>query len=110
MTIRQFMQGADSLDILCAVRGEIVRRLTRVERNGEVFVRIDAFSQVVAIPADTKLSYQAWVLDRGSILFPLPGGNGEGKLCTEFDILRFPDGREDQARRPTSPTTGDIYA
>lgn len=73
------------VEILCPMKGTIARKLTR---NGDS-IHLDALTEAIDIPAETPLAYEAWFMDRGSILF-----NGNLKLCTEMDIASYPDGSE----------------
>lgn len=85
MTIRNLMNGHTSAEIICLFRQVVVRRLTCVDDD----VIVDALTDKVTVPLDTQLVYEPWFIDRGSILF-----NGDMKLCTEGDLIRFPDGSE----------------
>jgi len=80
-----FKNGHRSLEILCPLKGEVVRRLS-LDESGKV-VHIDANTDEIDVPADTRLKFKAWFFDRGSIIF-----NKKLKLCTEADIARYPDG------------------
>lgn len=87
MTIRHLMNGASSVEIVCRIKGTVVRRLTSDGND----VIVDAITEQVTVPLDTRIVYEPWFMDRGSLLF-----NGM-KLCTEGDIVRFPDGSVEEA-------------
>jgi len=94
MKVRNFadlMAGHKTAEILCAVKLAVVRRL-KVSGN---MVRIDACDgPMIQVPLDTPISYEPWFMDRGSLLFDcqeVPSA----KICTEADLIRFPDGSEE---------------
>jgi hypothetical protein len=80
-----FKNGHRSLEILCPYKATVVRRLS-LDESGTT-VTVDALTEEIEVPADTRLGYHAWFFDRGSILF-----KGKLKLCTEADIAQYPDG------------------
>jgi hypothetical protein len=91
MNFADLMRDQDSAEIVCAYKGAVVRKLTVIERDSSTFVRIDALTEHVDVLISTEIIYQPWTFDRGSMLFGHSGGTG--KLCTEGDLIRFPDGR-----------------
>lgn len=95
LTLAALLGQHNQAEILCMESKRVVRRLTRTGAT----VLVDAISVTVEVPADTKLTYEAWIMDRGSILFAYDGGK-VGKLCTEFDTLRFPDGTTEDIEAP----------
>ena len=101
MTIRDFMKGHHALNIVCPIKGKVVRELDVMGEN----VRINANPgagkerQEIYVPLDTELTYEAWCMDRGSILFSCPEFP-RAKLCTEWDIVRFDDNSEARATHP----------
>jgi hypothetical protein len=84
LTFSDLMRGHLTAEILCYRRGTIVRRLTV---KGDT-VNMDAITESIDIPLTTPIAYEPWFMDRGSMLF-----NGNLKLCTEGDTIRFPDGQ-----------------
>lgn len=81
------MDGHESAEIVCAIKGQVVRRLKVVGDD----VLIDPMEgPEISIPLSTPIYYEAWVMDRGSLLFQLPEGI-PGKICTELDLIRFED-------------------
>lgn len=94
MRVRNFadlMSGHAKAEIICAMKKTLVRRLKVVDGNS---VQIDPMEgPPITIPLTTPIKYEPWFMDRGSLLFSceeMP----EAKLCTEFDLVRFPDGNE----------------
>ena len=75
----------DYAEVVNPLAGNVVRKLTR---NGDS-INLDAITEAIDIPADTPLGYTPWTFDRGNITF-----NGNLKLCTEMDTVRYPDGSE----------------
>ena len=100
-TFRELMGGHEMLEIVCPIKGEVVRRL-KASDDHEV-VSIDAGSVVISISADTEIYYEPWVFDRGNLLFELPAHHfdkgrypGPLKIATEYDHVRYADGREER--------------
>ena len=87
------MGGYDSAEIICAMKGTVVRTLTKVtdgERPFNTTIHMACPNgDAVDVEPETPLVYEPWFMDRGSILF-----NGSLKLCTELDRVRYPDGTE----------------
>lgn len=98
-TLRAFMRGHLGAEIRCAYRGKVVRKL--VVNSYRNIVDIDfGDGEVHGLDLDLELCYEAWLMDRGSIMFKIPAHilrpgmspDGYGKICTEFDIVHFADG------------------
>ncbi len=90
-TFADLMGKHQTAEIFCGVRGELVRRL-KVEGDRVV---IDAMQPpIVSVPLRAQITYQPWFMDRGSLLFTCKELNGKGKICTEGDTIRYPDGTE----------------
>lgn len=78
--------------IKCPLKGIVVRRLHFLT-TGEVEIDACDGSPPLRFPISTPVRYEPWFMDRGSLLFPGPDGR-DLKLCTEFDVLVYEDGRE----------------
>jgi hypothetical protein len=93
--IGDLLRFSDTAEIVSPLQGNVVRKLRRID--GET-VELDALAgPVLQLQALTPVEYQPWVFDRGSLLIEVPTDvvpDGKGKLCTESDVLRTPDGRE----------------
>lgn len=88
-SFKELMNGSEYAEIVCLYKGTVVRKLTV---KGDVVV-LDALTQTVDVPIDTPISYSAFdPFDRGNMLFDI--GLGTMKLCTEQDIVRYPNGDE----------------
>lgn len=104
-TIRNLLDGHLAAEIVCAMRATVVRRFVVHPDMDIVDVDFGDNTQV-GLSLDTVLSYDAWIMDRGSIVFIIPEHMRLpdmpicGKLCTEFDILRFDDGTEITVEAP----------
>jgi hypothetical protein len=96
-TFRDFFpDGETTAEIVCLMRGCVVRRLTL--DGARVIVDV-LDGTAVAVEADTAISYSPWVFDRGSLLFPCAAtAPHPAKICTEFDRVRYPSGREESIR------------
>ena len=90
-TFADLMAGHETAEILCAVHGEVVRRLRVAGGHVEV-TPLEGPS--ITVPSWTPITYEPWFMDRGSMLFQAEGG--QAKICTEGDLVRFPDGVEDR--------------
>lgn len=84
--MRDILCGQEKVEILSLYSEEVVRTITA--RNDDVHILCGDGSSIT-VPGDTALQYDAWIDDRGSILF-LAGDSL--KLCTEFDIVQLPSG------------------
>jgi hypothetical protein len=93
-----FLKGNTQVEIVCAVKGAVVRRLTL---DGST-VTIDPMQgPTVDIEVSTPITYEPWIFDRGSLLFDCEITAPEpAKLCTELDLVRYPDGHEEQVNHP----------
>lgn len=87
-TFRSLMAGHATANIHNLFNGEVVRKLTRIGDN----VEIDAMTEKVTVPLNTDITYQPWFMDRGSLLFECAGYKGGAKICTEYDVIEYPDG------------------
>lgn len=88
---RNVMNGHATAEICSLLNGEVVRRLKAI---GDA-LEIDALTDTVTVNMDDNLTFMPWFMDRGNILFThtdIPGN--QGKLCTQFDIIKYPDGSE----------------
>ena len=84
------MNGYQSAEIINFVNPDnVVRRLKVIDNQ----VEIDAITITLTVPIDTPITYEPWCFDRGSMLFSVPDFP-QGKICTELDTIRFPDGTE----------------
>ena len=85
------MQGYSYAEIINLLHGNVVRKLSVVGNQ----VQVDALEPpILILPLNTPIIYEPWFMDRGSLLFNSPELPGRGKICTELDIIRFPDGIE----------------
>lgn len=78
--------------IINLLHGDVVRNLKvtgdLVEINpGEGF-------PIVVVPLSLEIKYEPWSMDRGSLLFEHADYKPFAKICTEMDIIRYPDGSE----------------
>jgi len=88
MTLRDLLGKSLSAQISCAMTGNVVRNLTL---SGPFVYLRTADGVLVLIPADAKLVYEGWFMDRGSVLVQ-SCDRGVIKLCTEFDHVKLGDG------------------
>ena len=86
-SFKDVMGGYDSAEVLCLYKGDVVRTLTA--KDGMVHMACPN-GDSIDVSEDTPVVYEPWMLDRGSLVF-----NGNLKLCTEGDHVRYPDGNED---------------
>jgi hypothetical protein len=98
-TIGELLDKSDRIEILNLFTDGTVRRLQKMGNS----VLIDALTESVIVPADTVILYEPWVLDRGSLLFSTPEIQ-HAKLCTEFDVILYPDGSRNDIGAPESIT------
>lgn len=94
MKIRTFadlMAGRGRAEICCLYTRKVVRVLTVVD--GQVHVDFTN-GESTDIPLETTIWYEPWFMDRGSLLFSCREAS-QAKICTEADVIRFPDGAED---------------
>ena len=88
MTLRELLNERFGAQISCAATGRVVRNLALV---GDYVDLRTADGSTVAILADETLIYEAWFMDRGSVLVK-SCDDGVVKLCTEFDLVTLEDG------------------
>ena len=88
MTLRDLLGKSLSAQISCAMTGNVVRNLTL---SGPYVDLRTADGSRVLIPADAQLVYEAWFMDRGSVLVQ-SCDHGVIKLCTELDPVKLDDG------------------
>lgn len=88
---RDLLAGHSSCEIVNPLKGNVVRKLSLVDGNRQVAV--DAISAVVTVDLMCEVRFEPWVLDRGNLLFTCEG-YPSAKLCTEDDVVRYPDGSE----------------
>jgi hypothetical protein len=90
MTLRQLLNERLGASIHCLVTGNQVRTLAL---SGDYVDLRSGDGNEVAILADEPLVYEAWCMDRGSILVK-SCDDGMIKLCTEGDRIVLEDGVE----------------
>lgn len=95
-SFKELMNGQCSAEIFCAMTGNKVRTLTTAGKfNGiDMLQIVCADGTEIELPLEEPIAYEPWVFDRGSMLFEHETGNL--KICTELDIIRFPNGEEFQ--------------
>lgn len=96
MTFETLMAGHKSAEIVCLLKGEVVRRLT-VKDGG--LIEVDVMTEKVTVRMGTPIVCHPVFWDRGNMMFYIPDYGGDpnglvGKLCTEADHIRFDDGTE----------------
>ncbi len=96
-SFKDLMSGYEQAQIKCLLGGDVVRTLT-VKRIGSELhevVEIDARDgSSVTVPIDTEITYEPWAFDRGNLLFKPDGATIASKICTEYDVVVYPDGTE----------------
>lgn len=90
MTLRQLLNERLGATIHCLISKTQVRALAL---HGDYVDLRTADGTEVAIHADETLVYEAWFMDRGSILVKSCDA-GVIKLCTEGDRVLLEDGTE----------------
>lgn len=88
MTLRDLLGKSLSAQISCGMTGNVVRNLTL---SGPYVDLRAADGSRALIPADAQLVYEAWFMDRGSVLVQ-SCDRGVIKLCTELDPVKLDDG------------------
>jgi hypothetical protein len=91
-TFADLMAGRRRAEIYCLYTQKLVRILTLVD--GQVHVDFTN-GESTDIPLETPIWYEPWFMDRGSMLFSCRE-SAQAKICTEADVIRFPDGVEDR--------------
>lgn len=81
----------NAADIINLLGGDVVRRMQIVDNT----VKIDPGGghEVVTVPLSQPIMFNPWFMDRGNLLFRCPGYE-YAKICTEADIIRYPDGTQ----------------
>ena len=87
-TLNDLFGPHDTCEIVNLITGQVVRRL---RRSGDL-ITVDALSITVIVAGDTRIIYEPWEMDRGSLLFDAPPFYLSAKLCTELDYVQYPDG------------------
>ena len=96
-TLADLMNGHKAAEIVCCVRGSVVRRLVVCDDTLEIDASGPWGREEFAAPLDTPIKLRPWFMDRGDVLIIVHDGaiiKQEVKLCTEHDLIRFPDGTE----------------
>ena len=89
-TLTDLMKGHKAAEIVCAVRGIVVRRLVVCDDTLEIDASGAWGREEFAAPLDTAISFRPWFMDRGDVVLTT---NGQTiKLCTEHDLIRYEDG------------------
>lgn len=111
-SFEDLMQGHDQARIKCLMSGVVVRTLTLIdliEAGLTKVVKIEFPGGLPnaehIVPLDTKIVYEPWAMDRGSLLF---GDNKQFKICTEGDIVHFPGDSHCFWPRTMSIVPGDV--
>jgi len=104
-TFADLMAGHERAEIYCLYKKGLVRRLKVTGDQVEV---IPLTGSPVMAKLSTPIMYEPWFMDRGSLLFEAAPASPHGmamvaKICTEADVIRFPDGVEDSVM----PDLGD---
>ncbi len=92
MTLADLMNGHKAAEILCGMRGIVVRRLVVCDGTLEIDASGPWGREEFAAPLDTAISLRPWFMDRGDVLLTADGQTI--KLCTECDLIRYEDGTE----------------
>jgi len=94
-SFRSLMNGQPAAVIRCWMKGIVVRTLTV---DGDRVV-IDPNTEdepglhpTVSVPIDTPITFTAWVMDRGNMGFQHEEFPDGAKICTEADVIDFPNG------------------
>lgn len=80
----------NTAEVSCVYTGNVVRKLTRLTDG----IEIDYIEGNVVVPAHTEFRFEPWVMDRGNMLFDIPG-HPCAKFCGEFDVITYPDGKKE---------------
>ena len=92
------MNGHHEAEIRNLLKPEHVVRKLRVKGNNVELDCCDGNGFNLTIPINTEITYEPWFMDRGSMLFRAnnlpPLCYGTAKICTEADIVQFPDGTQ----------------
>jgi hypothetical protein len=100
-TFEDLMHGYAYAEIYSRGFGHaLVRRLSVAAGK----VQIDALiPPIISVSLNTEITYEPWFMDRGSLLFEHPELPKGGKICTELDEIRFPDGKRYEILHKDSP-------
>jgi hypothetical protein len=89
-TLGDVLGSYNYAEVSCVYSGNVVRKLTRLTDG----IEIDYITGKVVVPAFTEFRFEPWVLDRGNMLFDIPGHPG-AKFCGEYDVITYPDGKRE---------------
>ncbi len=89
-TLADLMNGHKSAEIICAVRGNVVRRLIVCDATLEIDASGPWGREEFAAPLDAAISLRPWFMDRGDVVLKADGQTI--KLCVEYDLIRYEDG------------------
>ncbi len=88
-TLEQLMNGHKSAQILDLHNPtEVVRELNVHDGTLTILAGIEC----VTIPLRTVITYEPHFMDRGNLIFEAANYPGGAKICTEADLIRYPDG------------------
>lgn len=90
-TLAELMNGHESAEIICAVRGSVVRRLVVCDGTLEIDASGPWGREEFAAPLEAEISLRPWFMDRGDVVLTADSGQMI-KLCTEYDLIRYEDG------------------
>src|SRR5574341_2604794 len=82
-TLADLMRGHKAAEIICAVRGIVIRRLVVCDDTLEIDASGPWGREEFAAPLSTAISLRSWFMDRGDVLTTADGQTI--KLCTEHD-------------------------
>ena len=90
-TLGDLLGSCNTTQIRCLYKDTVVRTLHR--RGANVVIESEGHPSLT-MPLATPLFYEPWCMDRGSILFEVEDEalGGVAKICTELDIVVFPNG------------------
>ena len=89
-THTDFMNGHKSAEIVCAMRGIVVRRLVVCDGTLEIDASGPWGREDFAASLDTAISLRPWFMDRGDVVLTADGQTI--KLCCEYALIRYEDG------------------
>lgn len=88
-TLEQLMNGHKSAQVLDLHNPtEVVRELVVHDDTLTILSGIER----VTTPLGTAVTYERRFMDRGDLLFKAANYPGGAKICTEADLIRYPDG------------------
>lgn len=100
-TLAEIMKGHKSAEIVCAIRGGVVRRLVVCDSTLEIDMCGPSDREEFAAPLDTEITLRPWFMDRGDVMLKADGQTI--KLCTEYDLIRYEDGTIDTVQLCAPP-------